>query len=343
MRGNMTGELKNFLCLLMANTYPPVLRRRLKRMLRDKNAKIVCGPWMSEIGYELLYWIPFLRWVKDEYGIESERIYVISRGGVADWYHGLAGGYSDLFDAHTMETYNKESKYRMEAWRTQKQVGVSPFERRFVDSVVQSERLGKHVLLHPSLMYNLMKYFPSGFMPLETILDFTRYSFLPVNERPAILAGLPGKYVAIKFYTSTTFPNIPENRNFIKRLLKELCEKHEVVTLDTGMLIDDHTDFGCSEFAGRLHRIEHLLNDRNNLGVQSEIIKHSSAFLGTCGGFDHIALFHKVKARGFFSRTYSAFYPSRDLLMRVADMLGHDEYKAIDINKISIDRILTDI
>ena len=343
MRGNMTGELKNFLCLLMANTYPPVLRRRLKRMLGDKNAKIVCGPWMSEIGYELLYWIPFLRWVKEEYGIESERMHVISRGGVAGWYHGLAGGYSDLFDGHTVDVYNKESKYRMGAWRTQKQVGISPFERRFVDSVVQSERLGNHVFLHPSLMYNFMKYFPSGFMPVETIAGFSRYSALPVNKRPAFLAGLSENYVVVKFYANDTFPNTPENKIFIRRLLERLCEKYKVVTLDTGMAVDDHMDMGCSEFKDRLYRIDHLFKEKNNLGIQTEVIKHATAFFGTYGGYAHIPLFYKVKSFGFFSKVYKYFYVHRDLTNRVADALGHYEYKAIDINKIHVDSFLRDI
>src|SRR5690348_16329422 len=26
---------------------------------------IVVGPWLAEVGYEVLYWIPFLRWFQD--------------------------------------------------------------------------------------------------------------------------------------------------------------------------------------------------------------------------------------------------------------------------------------
>ena len=29
------------------------------------SAPIVVGPWLSEVGYEVLYWIPFLRWFVD--------------------------------------------------------------------------------------------------------------------------------------------------------------------------------------------------------------------------------------------------------------------------------------
>jgi hypothetical protein len=26
---------------------------------------IIAGPWLSEVGFEVLYWVPFLRWFED--------------------------------------------------------------------------------------------------------------------------------------------------------------------------------------------------------------------------------------------------------------------------------------
>src|SRR3989442_2720473 len=51
---------------------------------------IVVGPWTSEVGYEALYWIPFLHWFVDRYAIPSSRVVAISRGGVEAWYRGIA-------------------------------------------------------------------------------------------------------------------------------------------------------------------------------------------------------------------------------------------------------------
>ena len=48
---------------------------------------IVVGPWLSEVGFELLYWIPFLNWVKTYRPFDPERMVVVSRGGAGIWYH----------------------------------------------------------------------------------------------------------------------------------------------------------------------------------------------------------------------------------------------------------------
>ena len=51
------------------------VERDLERAI-DGSAPILAGPWLSEVGYEVLYWVPFLRWVKAAYRIPDERIVV---------------------------------------------------------------------------------------------------------------------------------------------------------------------------------------------------------------------------------------------------------------------------
>src|SRR5689334_25417524 len=55
-----------------------------QQLLRSKDP-ILVGPWLSEIGFEALYWIPFLqRLIHD--GLDRSRLIPISRGGAAAWY-----------------------------------------------------------------------------------------------------------------------------------------------------------------------------------------------------------------------------------------------------------------
>src|SRR5687767_8551319 len=61
------------------------LRRELEKTAAG-DAPIVVGPWTGEVGFELLYWIPFVRWACAEFGIDPRRLLVISRGGVGSWY-----------------------------------------------------------------------------------------------------------------------------------------------------------------------------------------------------------------------------------------------------------------
>ena len=70
----------------------PRAPRRRRRLGSDHP-----GPWLSEVGYEALYWVPFVRWFA-ELRHRSERIVALSRGGVAAWYGGIASRYVEQFD-----------------------------------------------------------------------------------------------------------------------------------------------------------------------------------------------------------------------------------------------------
>ncbi len=63
--------------------------RRVEQFLRH-DRPIIVGPWTGEVGFELLYWVPFVRWSVARYGIPPERLFVVSRGGAAPWYGRLA-------------------------------------------------------------------------------------------------------------------------------------------------------------------------------------------------------------------------------------------------------------
>src|SRR5690349_11033883 len=43
-------------------------QRSLQRALRalDGHDDIIAGPWTGEVGFELLYWIPFLGWLSEQ-------------------------------------------------------------------------------------------------------------------------------------------------------------------------------------------------------------------------------------------------------------------------------------
>ena len=57
--------------------------------IRQSTAPVFVGPWVDSIGNELLYWLPFVRWVLATYGVLPERVIVISPGGASDLYGSL--------------------------------------------------------------------------------------------------------------------------------------------------------------------------------------------------------------------------------------------------------------
>src|SRR5687767_6046764 len=121
--------------------------RALERIVSG-GRPIVAGPWVSEVGYEVLYWVPFLRWVAAAYRIPPERFIVMSRGGTASWYGTMAAQYVEVFDhASPAELAQSVAQGRL------KQRDVSDLDRRLIASASAAVGLRDAHVLHPSLMF----------------------------------------------------------------------------------------------------------------------------------------------------------------------------------------------
>jgi hypothetical protein len=66
---------------------------------------ILIGPWTGEVGFELLYWIPFLEWARARWQWSPEREVIVSRGGVASWYGRSADRYVDIFELFSADEF----------------------------------------------------------------------------------------------------------------------------------------------------------------------------------------------------------------------------------------------
>jgi hypothetical protein len=244
---------------------------------------IIVGPWLAEVGYEILYWIPFLRWVSAAYRLDPSRVTVVSRGGVGAWYEGIAGSYAEMWDHIEPAQFARRNAERLEL----KQLATSPLEQDIVASVARAHALEAPRVLHPSLMFRLFKLFWSGHRASGFLDAHTRFR---LHRAPGVVdrARLPAEYAAVKFYAARSTPDTPEVRRQLRRLLDELSEQMPVVLLDTGLALDDHADY---TFAGssRLMSARDLLEPRTNLAAQTDIIAHAKAYVGTCGSLTWLA------------------------------------------------------
>ena len=83
----------------------PLLRAQwalYARHLAASSRPILIGPWRSEVGFELLYWIPFLQAFRQRFKIPRDRLIAIGRGGSACWYD--TAGSADLYEHLPIET-----------------------------------------------------------------------------------------------------------------------------------------------------------------------------------------------------------------------------------------------
>jgi hypothetical protein len=243
---------------------------------------IIVGPWLSEVGFEVLYWIPFLRWFEDRYRIDRERVVAVSRGGVAEWYRDVADRYVEIFDHVDPDTFSRRNAERREDHESggQKQTDLGSLDRDILSAASTALGLDGAAVCHPSLMYRLFSQFWLGNRARDLVESRTRH--LPMTVTPASALGLPAQYVAAKFYTGAAIPDTPDYRRALRELVRVVARQLPVVTLDTGMATDEHEDYLFHDIPNVIS-LRDQFTPQTNLGVQASVIAGAQRFVGTCG------------------------------------------------------------
>jgi hypothetical protein len=273
--------------------------QRLERDLRGLVAHretIIAGPWLGEVGFELLYWVPFLRWFAERFRLPPERLLVVSRGGTASWYRPFAAGYREIFDHISVEEFRALHDERVAANGEQKQTRVLEFEHRLLRRL--TEDIEHRTMLHPSSMYRLFSPFWWGHLDEGWVHQRASYARL-ASATDQSYSVPEGSYTAVKFYFNECFPATPENRAFARHVVRDLAQRGPVVSLTTGLRLDDHDGDDLRD-AG-VHLLPEHLDPRHNLEVQTAMVAGASRFVGTYGGFSYLAPFVGVATTAYFS------------------------------------------
>jgi hypothetical protein len=285
---------------------------------------VIVGPWYSEVGYEVLYWLPFLRWVMAAYRVPAERIVAVTRGGAAAWYGGIADRHVELFDVVPPQELRERA-----AAGPIKQRSDSEADRQIIDRVRESLGLPASTrVLHPSVMFRWFTPFWSGHDTLGFVERHMRHALAatPVVDLPI---DLPREYAVAKFYGARSLPDTAAVRAQLRAAVAGIAERMPVVHLDTGLGLDDHADYtiGAGE---RLITTSGRFDPRTNLAVQTRIIAGAQLYIGTCGslawlapllGVPTIALYtdasflhaHLHVARRVYERTAAAAFAPMDI------------------------------
>ncbi len=301
--------------------------------LVDGDAPILVGPFLGEVGFELLYWIPFLRWAREFAGLDRARLIAVSRGGAAAWYQGLCGSYQDVF-----EYYSPEESYRRhveQAGPSQKQKEVGAFDQEIIERVQRSRRLTDVRTLHPSLMYQLFAPFWRKQASIGLVESMTTYQVLRPMGTAGVDGLLPDDYIAVKFYGNESFPNVSANRAMAEEIVGGLIERTNVILLDTGLRVDDHLAFAVAG-GERVARIDHLCTPGNNLALQTQIISRARAFVGTCGGFSYLAALCGVDAVALYSHPELFRAHHLDVAWRVFRSLKGGAFMPLDTHHVAV-------
>ena len=307
-------------------------QRHLQQALQtiDGGGDIIAGPWTGEVGFELLYWIPFLNWLQSQ-GLDGRRLIVVSRGGTATWYGHLTSRYIDLLDVMTPEQLRERTTAT-----TDKRKQYDPkraLDREIVAAVEARYGVRDAALIHPAAMFRLFGALWRKRAMVSLVDSFTTFQRLGEPQAPDPALRLPAGYIAAKFYFSEAFPPTDDNRAFATELLRRTSEQAPVVLLSSPLRIDDHSDF--RDVAGsNVHVVDSSDVPQKNLEVQTDIIRGARGFIGTYGGFSYLAPFFGVRSVSFFSRRGFESH-HLDLANRVFDKLLPGGFVAVDRRAIA--------
>jgi hypothetical protein len=290
-------KIADRLAWLSRRQHPPKALRhyvaRIEELLAGRE-RIIVGPWVAEIGWEVMYWIPLLRWTVRRWPELERRAVVVSRGGVHDWYQGLASDYVDVYEKYDEATFiarlQEDRAGRLALGQnTEKQLAVTDWEQEIADWA--SERFGSQRLpmLHPSAL------FADAGTRKQLTADTSGYALWQRPDRGVLEDVLPERYIAIRFYHS----RLMRNAEFAAAATQYLAERMPVVLLNPGVKPDPkHPDF---ETGADVVRLGSHLTLENNLGVQSIAMAHADAVVGTFGGLSFVPPHYGVPSVCFWS------------------------------------------
>lgn len=177
---------------------------------------IMIGPWRSELGFEALYWLPFLKWLAAKVPHFDKRAAIVTRGGLAPLYAPVAAQGYDLYALRSPQDVRRENLYDHQHTKLQKQVRVTPWDEAVIADAARALNLGAlYHTVHPAWMYWALSPFWDELRGMQYLASMTDYA--PLAKIALEGMPLPPRYVAVKFYARATFPYPhPEIAEFVQ-------------------------------------------------------------------------------------------------------------------------------
>ena len=309
-----------------------VIDRLRREYIRRSTRPIVVGPWRSEVGFEVLYHLPYLGWLLK--GIAQKRVYVITRGGAGIWYPVNQAKVLDLYKIRPLEEVRRQTNLDIVRHQMMKHTRISAWDRDVIKQACGIWGIEHPILVHPSETY---RRFGDWFASKATAVDtLSRMHFAPIKKPEHPPEGLPKKYYVSHFYSRATLKASPEVRRFISDTLVGLSERAPVIQLLSPHHVDDHIDIPIKHDKVLVATKDgQHPSPAETLSHNSALIAGSAGFVGTYGGMAQVALRYGIPSLSFYE-TLEGTSPQHLVLSQMIGYSTNTPFYAVKMSDIGL-------
>jgi len=256
--------------------------RRLEAALAS-DRPLVVGPFLGELGYELLYWRPYVLRLLRSHAVDPERVTVVGRGGTGAWYNAVAARHVDAFDLLPADDVLAGIEDRVARTGQRKQLAPDPLDSELQRRAAPGPGFAA---VHPLHMFWGARFAWEGLVPSAEAVAGADHEPLPALDPPSeVVERLPERFLVLKAYFNECVPDTATSRAGYAALLEELAGERPVVVLHPPLRADDHLDW---EPPAGVVRIDDLLRPATNLAVQAAVVARAEKLVATYGGFAYL-------------------------------------------------------
>lgn len=284
------------------------------KMLTEKYDNLVVGPWFSEFGFEVLYWIPFLNQLLSDEKHEKSKVISISRGGIGDLYEPFSKVHINALSVFNRVAWEQITSQVWKKLGGLKQSSIVEEELMALDKLLlgSEKSLGeKTLLLHPSLLFSMFRpYWRNKSFDPRVIVDFLSFPEYPkpTSDQNLVVKLYNRPSLVISDSKAKKLNELLMSFEYPIKVIAENCYKDDHQIYD-GVFIESMDALKIEDFA-------------NNLRIQLELIKRSKRYIGTYGGLSYFPLYFGITSTGLYAEASKFDYQHLKLAQILAAKYG---------------------
>jgi len=292
--------------------------------------KIIVGPWFSELGHEVLYWIPLLNLLFKTADRSTSDIISISRSGAEVLYKPFSGTNINALNFYSQPDWHSMIDSVWIQLGGQKQSAFSFEENTILGDVLDVNKMSENIdsnnifWMHPSIMFSMFRPFWRNNFSVESIqslLDWPNYEYL-LDQKEFVDYGM-------KFYSRPSFLMNEPNQNLVSDIIKHFATKDYKIIGNT-VYSDDHDMFKLDGVIS--NRIIKIQNYERNLESQIILASNCKKFISTYGGLNYLPLLNGVESIGLYSNMQKLL-PSHQLTAELLADIKKTRLKLVKDNE----------